>query len=365
MFSFLRTKQKIDPCASHKVEIENLRIQLAKAMEESESLKALNASLTEDVNRYCVLIHHTLNIKDMVQSVRESSFALNKSIESEKTIFQEGTMVAHGGRATANSFVSEVSNVSEQTLQLSERINHLSEHAGSIDTILKVIKDIAGRTNLLALNAAIEAARVGEQGRGFAVVADEVRSLAQQSAKAVTDIGEIIEIIRVGVSEAHTAITQIATQSSELSQAGNTVMTSFNDLSIALDKSGEALHNSEHKSWVELIKVEHILFKMKFYHAVFTTNKDYKITSHEECNLGKWYKHQIENNPSKLLLALSKPHAEFHNAVKKTFECMLRGKYDVCFADLERVDALSMKVMDALDAYSDEAPQKLSSVELF
>ena len=55
------------------------------------------------------------------------------------------------------------------------------------------MNDIAFQTNLLALNASVEAARAGEHGKGFAVVASEVRKLAHRSAKASTEIGELIQ----------------------------------------------------------------------------------------------------------------------------------------------------------------------------
>ncbi|WP_445190899.1 methyl-accepting chemotaxis protein [Sphingomonas sp. Tas61C01] len=72
----------------------------------------------------------------------------------------------------------------------------LTEHARSIESILGLIRDIAGQTNLLALNATIEAARAGDAGRGFAVVAQEVKSLANQTARATDDIAAKIAAIQ-------------------------------------------------------------------------------------------------------------------------------------------------------------------------
>ena len=94
-----------------------------------------------------------------------------------------------GGAAVLDEAVAQA----EQAVTTSET---LSDHAQSIESILGLIRDIAGQTNLLALNATIEAARAGDAGRGFAVVAQEVKSLANQTARATDDIAHKIAAIQ-------------------------------------------------------------------------------------------------------------------------------------------------------------------------
>lgn len=88
---------------------------------------------------------------------------------------------------------------SAEALAVSEA---LSTHARAIESILGLIRDIAGQTNLLALNATIEAARAGEAGRGFAVVAQEVKNLANQTARATDDIAQKIGAIQSATRQA-------------------------------------------------------------------------------------------------------------------------------------------------------------------
>lgn len=88
---------------------------------------------------------------------------------------------------------------------ISQKLAAIHEKAENITGIVSTIHKVADQTNLLSLNASIEAEKAGEFGRGFTVVAREIRRLADQTANATSDIGQMVQemqhAVTVGVTE--------------------------------------------------------------------------------------------------------------------------------------------------------------------
>jgi methyl-accepting chemotaxis protein len=156
--------------------------QLTRTAENTQNLAAVVAQASEEAS-------------GNVQSVASAAEEMSSSVA------EIGRQVEESSRMASEAVV--------QAGRTDARIVELSQAAGRIGDVVKLITAIAEQTNLLALNATIEAARAGEAGKGFAVVASEVKQLATQTAKATEEIGNQITAMQAATADSVGAIKEI------------------------------------------------------------------------------------------------------------------------------------------------------------
>ncbi|MGB0695651.1 MAG: methyl-accepting chemotaxis protein [Rhodospirillaceae bacterium] len=197
-----------------------------------------------------------------VETVAAATEELTSSISEIGRQVAEAAAVSSDAVVTANETTEEIKVLEANVLKISDIVN--------------LINDIAEQTNLLALNATIEAARAGDAGKGFAVVASEVKNLANQTAKATSEIGsqigevqkstsgavvtiekivlviqqisEISASIATAVEEQGMATQEIARNVEEAATGTNSVSASINDIVNAAEQSLHAAHDMSETS---------------------------------------------------------------------------------------------------------------------
>ena len=130
--------------------------------------------------------------RDVTSALHDATAGVARDGGAAAEASQRATEIAGEHRLTIDTAIGRLISVKNFVRESESQVEALARTTQRITEFITVVRELADQTNLLALNAAIEAARAGEQGQGFAVVADEVRRLAEQSARASDEAGDIV-----------------------------------------------------------------------------------------------------------------------------------------------------------------------------
>jgi hypothetical protein len=194
---------------------------------------------------------------------QQSLAAMATRLREEKARALEAAHVSMTSGQASTEIASSLHVLAENSATTAKEVDGLAQQAGEIGAIVQLIHEIADQTNLLALNAAIEAARAGEAGRGFAVVADEVRKLAERTAKATKDIEGLVVGIRDNSISAKGAMEVLARTAEDFSSRGARATEDMEKLMNLSHQMEDVIASSAIKSFVEVAKVDHLVFKFR------------------------------------------------------------------------------------------------------
>lgn len=300
------------------------------------------------------LIQMQSTFTNMSRNLQDEKQSAVKAAE-ESTVVDKNTQ----------QLIQKLQNMVQQAETSSSGVHTLNEHVIHIGSILDLIKGISDQTNLLALNAAIEAARAGEYGRGFAVVADEVRSLSSKTKDATTEITNEVENIQNEADETVTKINDMKTTSIELSEIGKTTSDKIQTMLDLSNKMERTISGSALRGFVELAKIDHLVFKFKIYTNVMGRHNDQPegLSNHHHCRLGKWY---YEGDGKKCFsdlrdyLQMEDPHERVHVAGRLALETYQKGELNKTVEHLREMENASMEVINHLENIANEGEKDIS-----
>ena len=235
--------------------IEEMRLMHEKSVETSKTLMGMVKELSHitensmDSNRQ--IVEETGNVLDSFSKNSEEITGINERTQDINARLEELTAInrqlsdlanqvnqlSKENQDKMNSATESMEQIHRSTNECKEIVWKLGEESKEILGIIQVITGISQQTNILALNATIEAARAGEHGKGFAVVAEEIQKLAEQTRKAVDNIGTIVT---ASVEDTGRAV-KVMEQSAELTETGMESMSEVGSSTASITSSNEKM----------------------------------------------------------------------------------------------------------------------------
>lgn len=331
-----------------------------ETIESDSDLNSKKLAQLEQNNNFSTHISRLwIQSSTMINDIREEIASEAIQLSKDKVEFESSQALLNEITQLLSSTSTVMSDIGADTTKLVGTVNSLQTVTEGIKKFVDIIRGISDQTNLLALNAAIEAARAGEQGRGFAVVADEVRTLAQHSAEATNEIGNLIESVNTEMALVSSAVEYVGGKSTQVSTETDAIQSTTNDLVDLSRKMFSVISHGSENSFIQTVKMDHVVWKSAVYKIVrgLAENDPSQLADHTMCRLGQWYYQGdgAQKYSGKFSFrALEKPHEIVHSSGVAVLQALANDEPDGVIEHLEKMELASQEVMDILTNLASE-----------
>ncbi|HHX0267635.1 TPA: methyl-accepting chemotaxis protein [Escherichia coli] len=300
-----------------------------------------------------VIANNIISGGRMIENIRNSLInELEQFKEEQKRIYQLSKDFSHEIKKI-DKFQKDIRYLREYNGLFCEDVYKLKDILLSIDECIFSIKKTSQHTNLIAINAAIESAHVGRLGRGFATISQEIRTLSSEIQNNIAKITKSnIEIEKTigGYIESSEKQSELI---NEIVCGFDRIREAMNILFRGLSKVNLLTSIICEVQFLNVIKIDHILWKLSVYDAIMNKKECLNIPSHNSCRFGKWYygnRDNIRYTSIPYFLEIESPHKKLHDAGVLAIEEYSHGDFEKMKRGLDEMESYSLITIEKINS---------------